>query len=66
MGSSAETAIVDYHLSFADQGKQTSVFICSKQTEVCRFNVQFSENKRLPFSVSSVRYTGRGVGMRPN
>jgi hypothetical protein len=46
----AETAIVDYYLSFADQGKQTSFFffclqqtngslmflcsVCSKQTEV--------------------------------
>jgi hypothetical protein len=26
MGAFAETAIVDYHLSFADQGKQTSIF----------------------------------------
>jgi hypothetical protein len=26
MGTIAETAIIDYHLSFADQGKQTSVF----------------------------------------
>jgi hypothetical protein len=26
MGMFAETAIVDYHFSFADQGKQTSVF----------------------------------------
>jgi hypothetical protein len=26
MGTFAETAIVDYRLSFADQGKQTSVF----------------------------------------
>jgi hypothetical protein len=50
MGTFAETAIVDYHLLFADQGKQTSIFrfcfqqsnrslpfltfVCSKQTEV--------------------------------
>jgi hypothetical protein len=26
MGTLAETSIVDYRLSFADQGKQTSVF----------------------------------------
>jgi hypothetical protein len=26
MGTSAETAIVDYRLSFANQGKPTSVF----------------------------------------
>jgi hypothetical protein len=53
MGMIAETEIIDYHLSFADQGKQTSVFhfrlqptnrslpfpfsICSKQTEVAVF-----------------------------
>jgi hypothetical protein len=54
MGTFAETAIVDYRLSFADQGKQTSVSVCSKQTEVCRFRFPFVENKRkLPFSVSS-------------
>ncbi len=50
MGTFAGTAIVDYHLLFADQGKQTSIFrfclqlidgslpipvsICIKQTEV--------------------------------
>jgi hypothetical protein len=49
----AETAVVDYRFSFADQGKQTSVFrfrlqqtnaslpfpfsVCSKQTEVAVF-----------------------------
>jgi hypothetical protein len=33
MGTSAETAKVDYGLSFANQGKQTSV--CRKQTKVC-------------------------------
>ncbi len=27
MGTFAETAIVDYHLSFADKGKQTSIFL---------------------------------------
>jgi hypothetical protein len=54
MGMFAETAIVDYHISFADQEKQTSVFrfrfqqtnislpfplsVCSEQTEVAVFN----------------------------
>jgi hypothetical protein len=46
VGTSAETANVDYLYSFADQGKQISVF---------RF--PFAENKRkffpLPFSVCS-------------
>jgi hypothetical protein len=51
MGTFAETAIVDYRLSFADQGKQTSFFrflfsngslpipffFCNKQTEVAIF-----------------------------
>jgi hypothetical protein len=34
----AETASVDYRLSFADQEKQISVSVCSKQKEV--FNKQ--------------------------
>jgi hypothetical protein len=48
VGTFAETAIIDYRLLFADQGKQTSTFrlqqpngslpfpfsICSKQTEI--------------------------------
>jgi hypothetical protein len=49
MGIFAETAKVNYRLSFADQGKQTSIFrftfvenkqmfsVCSKQTEVAVF-----------------------------
>jgi hypothetical protein len=49
----AETAIVYYRLSFADQGKQISV--CSKQTGVYRFRFLFATNKRrLSFSVSSI------------
>jgi hypothetical protein len=42
MGKFAETAILDYRLSFADHGKQTSfsVSVCSKQTEVNRFRLQ--------------------------
>ncbi len=53
----AETAIVDYRLSFADQGKQTSVSIsvCSKRREVCHFHFPFAANKwKLPFSMSSI------------
>jgi hypothetical protein len=36
MGTFAETAIIDYRLSFAAQGKQTlfSDSVCSKQTNV--------------------------------
>jgi hypothetical protein len=45
MGRFDETAIVDYRLSFADQGKQTSVF---------RFRFQ-KTNRSLPFSVSVCR-----------
>jgi hypothetical protein len=53
MGTFAETAIINYHLSFAVQRKSTSVFcfhlqqangslpfplsVCSKQTEVAVF-----------------------------
>jgi hypothetical protein len=39
MGTFAETAIVDYHLSFADQGKQTFIFgFHLQQTNInCRF-----------------------------
>jgi hypothetical protein len=39
MGIFAETAIFDYRLLFADQGKETFVFVsvCSKQTQVCSF-----------------------------
>jgi hypothetical protein len=62
-----ETAIVDYRLSFADQGKQTSVFsvsVFSKQTEVCHFRFPFAKNKRkLPFSVSSVFRVRNSVNM---
>jgi hypothetical protein len=42
MGTSAETAIVDYHLLIANQGKQTSVF---------RFHLQ-QTNGSLPFPFS--------------
>jgi hypothetical protein len=52
MGTLAETAIIDYRLFFANQGKQTSdnVSVCSKQKEVFRFNFSFLASKRkLPF-----------------
>jgi hypothetical protein len=42
MGTFAETAIVDYRLSFADIGKQTTVF---------RFRL-LETNTRLPFPLS--------------
>jgi hypothetical protein len=45
MGTSAETAIVHSHLSFADQRKQTSVF---------RFHLQ-QTNGSLPFPFSVYR-----------
>jgi hypothetical protein len=33
MGMFAETAIIDYHLSFAEEGKQISIFhLCLQQT----------------------------------
>jgi hypothetical protein len=40
MGSLAETANVDYRLSFADQGKQTSV--CREQSAVSFFRLSFA------------------------
>jgi hypothetical protein len=46
----AETAIINYRLSFADQGKQRFY-----QTEICRFRLPFAEKKwKLPFSDSSL------------
>jgi hypothetical protein len=47
MGTFAETAIVDYRLSFANEGKQTSVFYfrLQQQTEVCQCCLRFGANK---------------------
>jgi hypothetical protein len=45
MGMFADTAIVDYHLSFADQGKHTSAF---------RFRLE-QTNGSLPFPFSVCR-----------
>jgi hypothetical protein len=47
MGTFAEKAIVDYRLSFGDQGKQTSVF---------RFHLQ-QTNRSLPFPFSGKQKT---------
>jgi hypothetical protein len=57
MGTFAETATAACSLSFADQGKQTSVFrfYLQQTTEIYHFRLPFAENKRkLPFSVISV------------
>jgi hypothetical protein len=57
MGMFAETAVVDYRLSFADQGKKFpfSASVCRIHTEVSRFRFPFAANKwKSPFSVSSV------------
>jgi hypothetical protein len=56
MGTLAGTVIIDYRLSFADQGKQTTnpVSICIKQTEVYRFCFPFAANKQK-FTVSVFR-----------
>ncbi len=53
MGKFAETAIVDYRLSYANQGKQTSIF---------RFRFLFVADKRKsPFSVSSVKVSAEAL-----
>jgi hypothetical protein len=54
MGMFAETVIVDYRLSFADQGKQISIISLQQKTEVCHFRFLFATNKwKFLFSVSS-------------
>jgi hypothetical protein len=66
MGKFAETAIVDYRLSFVDQGKQTSLFrFClHKQREVCSFCFPFAANKRkLLCSICRIPETWKqGIG----
>jgi hypothetical protein len=55
MGTFAETAIVDYHLSLMTKENKLlfSVSVSSKQTEVCSFRFPFAANKqKLLFSVS--------------
>jgi hypothetical protein len=57
MGTFVETAIVDYRLSFPDQGKQTSIFQIYLQgtNGSLPFPFLFVANKeKFPFSVSSV------------
>jgi hypothetical protein len=54
MGTFAETTIVDYHLSFVDQGNKppSSVSVCNKQTEVfCLQQTKVS----FPFQFSACR-----------
>jgi hypothetical protein len=61
MGTFAETAIVDYHLLFANQRKQTSVSVsvCSKQMKIAIFIFRLEQTKRscslllVPFSINS-------------
>ncbi len=44
-----------YRLPTKENKLPFSVPVCSKQTEVCRFNFLFAANKRKsPFSVSSI------------
>jgi hypothetical protein len=54
MGTFAETTIVDYHLSFDDQGNKppSSVSVCNKQTEV--FCLQQTKGS-FPFQFSACR-----------
>jgi hypothetical protein len=55
MGMFAETANVDYRLSFADQGKQTVVFRFRFQLTMGHLSFPFGANKwKLAFSISSV------------
>ncbi len=60
----AETATVNYRLSFADKGQQTSVFLFHLQQSIgsLPFPFSFTANKqKLPFSISSIfrlRYSG--------
>jgi hypothetical protein len=57
MGTFADTAIVDYRFLLPTKENKLpfSAYVCSKQTEVCRFRLPFEANKRkLQFSVGSV------------
>jgi hypothetical protein len=52
MGTFAESANVDYRLSFAEQGKQTFAYRFSLQQTNGSLPFSFAANKReLPFSV---------------
>jgi hypothetical protein len=57
MGTFAETPVVDYRSSFADQGKQTSVFHFRLQRNKLKFAVsifRFSKQTKSPFFISSI------------
>jgi hypothetical protein len=62
MGTFHDTAVVDYRLSLAGLGKQTSVFrLCLKQTNGS-VPFPFAANKRkLSFSVNSFFHLQQGV-----
>jgi hypothetical protein len=47
MGTFAETAIINYGLLIANQGKQTfvSISVCSQRMEVCHFCFLYAANK---------------------
>jgi hypothetical protein len=66
MGTLAETAIVDYRLSFADKGEQTSVFkrFCLQQINGS-FSFLFAANKRkFPVSVFRFQHPNRSCRFR--
>jgi hypothetical protein len=46
MGTFAETAIVDYRLSFADQGKQKSVFRLQQKRKFAVSDFHLQKRKR--------------------
>jgi hypothetical protein len=53
MDTVTDTAIVDYRLSFAEQGKKTAVY--HFRLQLTNGSLPFAENKwKLPFSVNSV------------
>jgi hypothetical protein len=59
MGTLAETANVDYRLSFADQGKQTSVFRFRLQQTNGSFPFPFSVcNKQIEVAVQRTIWCG--------
>jgi hypothetical protein len=71
MGLFAETANVDYHLLFADQGEQTSVFRLQRTNGSLLDLLSVTANKRkLLFSGGSdfhtYIYTGLWIRIRPD
>ncbi len=57
MGTFAEKANADYHLSFADQGKPTSVFCFPLEKNKWKFDVTVfhcaANKQKLPFQLVS-------------